>query len=323
MNSNLICPKCKGKLFEIENIHCNNCHKTFYKKNGIINFLDKDQQFNKGQYTTEQIKAWSFSSNERLKIRKSIILSLLNKLRIKFSLSGRRDRIFKKGFKKKGKILDIGCGGGRHYLANYGYVVGIDPVLPLLNQAKYLYNDVYMASCTELPFADSTFDYVCSSDVLGHIDPSDKEKLFKEMYRVLKPGGRAIHAIESESTNPWFLFAHSDPQLYDKVFIQKPGHIGMELPSFWKFRFLQAGFKQIKFETIGGLIQEPGNISSWFVDYKGKSKLIDSLCFVDKLLARNFVIKQLINFVLEPLFKIETKLTPIDYGNGVLVVFEK
>ena len=40
--------------------------------------------------------------------------------------------------------------------------------------------------------ADNSIDVVISNCVLNLVHPEDKQKLFKEIYRVLKPGGRAI-----------------------------------------------------------------------------------------------------------------------------------
>lgn len=42
----------------------------------------------------------------------------------------------------------------------------------------------------EIPFSDNEFDYIICSHVLGHV--SDEHKALTEMYRVLKPKGKAI-----------------------------------------------------------------------------------------------------------------------------------
>jgi ubiquinone/menaquinone biosynthesis C-methylase UbiE len=325
---NLICPSCGGSLTKgAQHVFCDRSSEVFFIEDGIIDFrVGYTNDYSNESYTEDQIKGWLLSSSQRLTIKGSKVLRFLNELRIRFSLSGRRDRIFRKGLKKtsaRPRILDIGCGGGRHYYCDYGYVVGIDPVHALLKQAKGIYDQVYMGSCTHLPFADASFDYVVSSDVLGHIAPAYKEATFKEMYRVLKPGGRAIHAIESEATSPWFKFAHKHPALYQDVFVDRPGHVGMELPSEWRARFVKAGFREIMFDTISRVIQEPGNISYWFREYRGSNRWIDALCFVDRILCKSFVVKQLLNFLLEPISQLEALVTPEDYGNGVLVVFEK
>ena len=47
----------------------------------------------------------------------------------------------------------------------------------------------------DLPFANNSFDYVISLQVLEHV--KDPRPLFEEMYRVLKPGGEAVVRCEN------------------------------------------------------------------------------------------------------------------------------
>src|SRR6185503_13337082 len=104
------------------------------------------------------ISAWTYSARLRDRIRQSALLSFINAIRIRLSLSGRRDRVFLKEMKPRAGadrlILDLGCGGGRHYFCEYGKVIGIDPVLPLLQIARTIYDEVYQTSGFKLPFAD-------------------------------------------------------------------------------------------------------------------------------------------------------------------------
>lgn len=98
------------------------------------------------------------------------------------------------------KVLDIGCGLGgtaRHIVHRYGaHVSGIDltPVFvevgQALNKQVHLEEaiDLQVASATELPMPDASFDLVTMFHVGMNI--SDKEHLFAEVARVLKPGGR-------------------------------------------------------------------------------------------------------------------------------------
>lgn len=52
---------------------------------------------------------------------------------------------------------------------------------------------VLVGDVTNLPFADETFDYVISSEVLEHLP--DDAPAAREMFRVLKPGGTAIVTV--------------------------------------------------------------------------------------------------------------------------------
>ena len=106
-----------------------------------------------------------------------------------------------KGSSIAGKsVLDIGCGiGGIDLLLATKYdaakVIGIDVEAPNIDLAtrraaqKGLAGHVSyrLVEPGPLPFADASLDVVFSKDAMIHI--ADKEALFRDVYRVLKPGG--------------------------------------------------------------------------------------------------------------------------------------
>lgn len=100
------------------------------------------------------------------------------------------------------RILDIGCGSGRHVAAAYALdratVVGADANVEDLKAAKErLHFHDYLgehgrgrwllsaADITRLPFDNGTFDLVICSEVLEHIP--DHHLAMDEIVRVLKP----------------------------------------------------------------------------------------------------------------------------------------
>jgi len=97
------------------------------------------------------------------------------------------------------KILDIGCGiGGPAFVLaqKYGaYVVGIDIESELIARAQLRAKELKIDSrCAFLlgepgpmTFPDESFDVVLSSGVIMQIE--DKQQVFEEALRVLKPGG--------------------------------------------------------------------------------------------------------------------------------------
>ncbi len=98
------------------------------------------------------------------------------------------------------RILDVGCGTGGPACVLAGElgaagVLGIDVEPQILARAERrvaaagLEGRITLRLVTPgpLPFADSAFDCVFSKDSLIHI--ADKEGLFREILRVLKPGG--------------------------------------------------------------------------------------------------------------------------------------
>ena len=89
-------------------------------------------------------------------------------------------------------VLELGCGTGlilKEIAPKARSAKGIDISPGMLEQAKGRGLDVQVASATQLPFEDESFDAVYSFKVLAHVE--DIEKAMSEVARVLRPGGRA------------------------------------------------------------------------------------------------------------------------------------
>lgn len=97
-------------------------------------------------------------------------------------------------------VIDLGSGAGndcfvaRHETGDAGKVIGIDFTEAMINKArinadKMGYNNVEFrfGDIDHMPVADNTADVIVSNCVLNLVP--DKEKVIKEIYRVLKPGG--------------------------------------------------------------------------------------------------------------------------------------
>ena len=108
------------------------------------------------------------------------------------------------------RVLDIGCGSGRHATAAYrlprARVVGVDLAFPELVAAKgrlELHDrlgehgggqwGVCQADGLHLPFAAGRFDLVVCSEVLEHVP--DPGQAVAEAARVLKPGGHLVVSV--------------------------------------------------------------------------------------------------------------------------------
>ncbi|MDH4177979.1 MAG: methyltransferase domain-containing protein [Thermoleophilia bacterium] len=98
-------------------------------------------------------------------------------------------------------VLDLGSGAGTDSLVcaqmvgPEGCVVGIDMTVEMLATARYAAAEMGLAhiefvegEVESLPFADETFDVVISNGVIDLIP--DKDAVFSEVFRVLRPGGR-------------------------------------------------------------------------------------------------------------------------------------
>ncbi|HRW61841.1 MAG TPA: arsenite methyltransferase [Bacteroidales bacterium] len=104
------------------------------------------------------------------------------------------------GIKAGDSVLDLGSGAGndcfvaRAIVGESGKVTGIDfteamQEKAIKNNEKLGYSNVefVQGDIEEMPLPDNSFDVVISNCVLNLVP--DKEKAFKEIYRVLKPGG--------------------------------------------------------------------------------------------------------------------------------------
>jgi len=98
-------------------------------------------------------------------------------------------------------VLDLGSGGGFDcFLAgkavgNDGRVIGVDMTPEMLSKARENAQkmdagnvEFRLGEIENLPVADSSIDVIISNCVIN-LSP-EKEKVFREAYRVLRPGGR-------------------------------------------------------------------------------------------------------------------------------------
>jgi ubiquinone/menaquinone biosynthesis C-methylase UbiE len=104
-----------------------------------------------------------------------------------------------------GNVLEVGCGTGFFLLnlklagvIDHGHVTDLSPgmVEAAQGNARKLGFEVTgrVADAERIPYDDATFDLVVGHAVLHHIP--DVEQTFREVLRVLKPGGRFVFAGE-------------------------------------------------------------------------------------------------------------------------------
>ena len=98
-------------------------------------------------------------------------------------------------------VVDLGAGGGfdcflsAHEVGDSGYVIGIDMTPDMVTKARdnakkgeYSNVEFRLGEIENLPVADNTADVIISNCVIN-LSP-DKLRVFKEAFRILKPGGR-------------------------------------------------------------------------------------------------------------------------------------
>lgn len=112
--------------------------------------------------------------------------------------------------KKDTELLELGCGDGRLWVDNAdnvaeGLKVNITDISDgMVNDARRNITEAYnnhnknisftynIADCQNIPYRDNSYDYVIANHVMFYCD--DIAEAFKEIKRVLKPGGTFICA---------------------------------------------------------------------------------------------------------------------------------
>lgn len=116
------------------------------------------------------------------------------------------DQILKERYQKTDVILDAGSGSGRnlHWFYNNGFTVyGIDKDKNNIEDLKITYSDqkenFYTSTVEELTFKDNFFNHIICNAVLHFATNTVHfNKMFSELFRVLKPKGTIFIRVASD-----------------------------------------------------------------------------------------------------------------------------
>jgi SAM-dependent methyltransferase len=150
----------------------------------------------------------------------------------------------------KGKTVDLGAGNAK-------YKKILKP-----QTTEYLTFDIIsgpnidvVGDILNLPFPENSFDTIVSTQVLEHV--TKPWIMVKEIYRVLKPGGKIILSA------PFLIPYHADP--YDYFRYTKEGMAGL---------FKDTGFEVIECDKYGGFFSVLSEMFHFALldPYKAKNK---------------------------------------------------
>ncbi len=116
-------------------------------------------------------------------------------------------RLAPRGERSGIRVLDLGCGGGRHLacLTREGYEAwGVDYNEIGLAQAQEVVlaeggePRLALADVADPPYADGFFDAVLAWGILFHTTPDRAATMLSQIRRVLRPGGRVLSNWRSD-----------------------------------------------------------------------------------------------------------------------------
>jgi cyclopropane fatty-acyl-phospholipid synthase-like methyltransferase len=156
----------------------------------------------------------------------------------------------------KQHILDVGCGLGAPALRiaeRYGCeITAVNISREQIRQGRRLIEQRRMSDRVKivrgdaraLEFPDASFDAIVCLEAAGDICVSeqDKERFVRELYRVLRPGGRLGFSDLALHTSP--------PPTDDRTLRAVLYHRGEELVSDWPALFRRHGFRVIESQDI-------------------------------------------------------------------------
>lgn len=133
----------------------------------------------------------------------------------------RREIIARANIQSGHRILDIGCGTGtlvvklkRQYPS--AQVVGLDPDPKALRRARIkaararVSVELNQGFADQLPYKEGSFDRIFSSFMFHHLNEHEREKMLREVLRVLSPAG-LFHLVD-------FIVDGASPRLLDRLF---------------------------------------------------------------------------------------------------------
>jgi SAM-dependent methyltransferase len=236
----MACPFCHSELSWLSSaIECPKCRKNFLIKNGIPDFIGRDiEKTGDSEFQSEQMFGTTFTG-KLYNIGKKILSS---EYKPKDHVREFIRRI------EEGKVI-VELGSGNRRLNN-----------DIINVDLFPFPNVDLtADIAKTPFGDAAIDYVILDTVLEHVP--EPGKVIEELYRILKPGGKAV------CITPFIFPYHGYPKHYSNF--SKDG-----------LEFLFQNFSECKVEmNIGPLSGLVNMLSEYLAVVCGGSNKLFYTCF--------------------------------------------
>jgi SAM-dependent methyltransferase len=130
---------------------------------------------------------------------------------------------------QSGTYADIGCGDGtklahsvkRGDLSNFKKLMAFDVSAERIKKVTELIPGIegYIADAQSLPCDDMSIDLYFSDQVIEHV-PNDR-LMAEEIYRVLKPGGRALVGSTIKGPGAWYFYRCNGEWVIDPTHLRE------------------------------------------------------------------------------------------------------
>ena len=213
----LMCPNCSGVDFvqagtmQDGSLTCKDCNQSYLIKNAVPSLINvKSENYKSKKEITDFWKHLyhaAYKDHENIDDR-DIFIDRLKNLEELFQ---HREHLAITEMPIEDiegkKVLEIGCGAGAHsslFSLKGAKMTALDITLDRAHSASTKLNLLDTSGnsfsvhgdAEKLPFQENYFDIVYSNGVLHHTH--DTEKAISEVFRVLRPGGRAVIMLYSK-----------------------------------------------------------------------------------------------------------------------------
>lgn len=150
-------------------------------------------------------------------------------------------------------VLDVGCGNGflqRALERRFASVVGLDASQQMLEVNPC--TNKRLGSCTDIPFADGSFDVAVASHLLHHLSEPDRNRALSEMRRVAR---WTVVSFEPNRGNP-LIFLFSVIRLEERMALRFS-------PTYMRALFTKAGLIGVQVHVKGWIV--PNQAPVWWV----------------------------------------------------------